>query len=379
MSFKFYKPSEYIDSPNLSLLDILDDKVIFVENITSLIDNRIMNDDLKDAFYNKTKPYECIVIYQYEHIYVDAFMDILERYYIDKKIVIFNTFTSGIKHYFDIKFPNNKFYVKSVIDNIKAHMHPLVHLQESINQRDFKINTTDKRQYLLKAFSFNRSPHRDYIIDVLLKRNLVEGNNISFHNYPFDVENEKITYAKLLNSNNAYNTKEAFALYNTLDYDLINSIRIIPESESFDVMNQPEHTRRNNLASINSYFEILSEAQMPMSDNVESMHHYSYCLTKRTVTPMYFGNIFHIMPFSKLMVDDFNKSDLCTFFDSDDEFFNNLNEDFFFKNENIKKLNHNHNRIKEYYMEHINKNGKHKNFVIRKLEEIFSVELAIFN
>jgi hypothetical protein len=378
MSFKFYKPSEYIDSPNLSLLDILDDKVIFVENIPSLIDNKKMNADLTDAFYNKTKPYECIVIYQYEHIYVDAFMDILERYYIDKKIVIFNTFTSGIKHYFDIKFPNNKFYVKSVIDNIKAHMHPLVHLQESINQRDFKINTTDKRKYLLKAFSFNRSPHRDYVMDVLLKRNLVVGNNISFHNYPFDVENEKITYDKLKNRNNAYNTKEAFKLYNTLDYNLLNSIKIVPESENFDIMNQPEHTKRNSLASVNSYFEILSEAQMPMSDDIESMHHYSYCITKRTVTPMYYGNIFHIMPFSKLMVDDFNKSDLCTFFNSDEEFFNNLHEDFFFKKESIEKLNHNHNRIKEYYIEYIGKNGNHKPFVISKIEELFSVELTIF-
>ena len=84
------------------------------------------------------------------------------------------------------------------------------------------------------------------------------------------------------------------------------------------------------------------------------------------------------MPYSKLMVDDFNKSDLCTFFDSDEEFFNNLNEDFFFKNENIEKLNHNHNRIKEYYMGHINKNGKHKPFVISKIEELFSIELTIF-
>jgi hypothetical protein len=256
-------------------------------------------------------------------------------------------------------------------------MAPLVHLQESINERNFKNNTTDKRKYLLKAFSFNRSPHRDYIMDVLLKRNLVDGNNISFHNYPFDVVNEKITYSKLLNSNNAYNTKDAFNLYNTLDYDLLNSLKIVPESENFDIMNQPEHTKKNSLASLNSYFEILSEAQMPMSYDIESMHHYSYCITKRTVTPMYYGNIFHIMPFSKLMIDDLNKSDLCTFFNSDEEFFDNLNEDFFFNN--VDKLNHNHNRIKEYYIEHIEKKGKHKNFVISKLEEIYSVELVIFN
>jgi hypothetical protein len=376
MAIKFYKPSEFTDFPNLSLLPILDDKVIFVENISALIDNKKMKADLSDAFYNRTKNYECIVLYQYEHIYVDSFVEILERYYVDDKIVIFNTFTSGIKHYFDRKFPNNKFYVKNVIDNIKAHMAPLVHLQESINERNFKNNTTSPRKYLLKAFSFNRSPHRDYIMDVLLKRNLVDGNNISFHNFPFDVGNEKITYSKLMQSNNAYNTKDAFKLYNTLDYNLLNSIKIVPESENFDIMNQPEHTKRNSLASVNSYFEILSEAQMPMSDDIESMYHYSYCITKRTVTPMYYGNTFHIMPFSKLMLDDINKSDLCTFFNSDEEFFDNLNEDFFFNNTD--KLNHNHNRIKEYYMEHIEKNGKHKNFVISKLEEIFSVELVIF-
>ena len=379
MPYKFYKPSEFTDFPNLSVLDMLDDRVIFVENIDCLIDNQKMKPDFVENFYDKTKNYECIVINQYEHIYVDGFMKVLERYYQDGKIVIFNTFTSGIKHFFDKKFPNNKFYVKTIIDNIKAHIVPIIDLQTTINQTDFKINTTDKRKYLLKAFSFNRSPHRDYIMDILLKKDLVRENNISFHNHPFDIKNEEITYSKLMQCNNAYNTLEAFELYKSLDYTTLNTISVIPETENFDIHNQPKHTKQNSLASANSYFEILSEAQMPMSSNVENSQYYTYCATKRTLTPMYYGNIFHIMPFSKLMVDDFNESDLCTFFDSDEEFFNNLNEDFFFKNENIEKLNHNHNRIKEYYMEHINKNGKHKPFVISKIEELFSIELTIFN
>lgn len=378
-SFKFYKPSQFIDSPNFSVSTILDDKVIFVEKNDYLINNQKMKSDLTDAFYDKTKKYKCIVMYHYEHIYVDGIIDLLERYYKDNKIVIFNTFTSGIKYYFDKKFPNNRFYVKSLIDNIRAHIPPLVQLERSRGDKSFTINTTDKRKYLLKAFSFNRSPHRDYIMNELLKRNLVEGNNISFHNYPFDIDNEEITYDKLINCNNSYNTKEAFELYKSLDYELLNSIRVIPESEKFDIHDQPKHTENNSLASANSYCEILSEAQMPLSNDVENSQHYTYCFTKRTITPMFYGSMFHIMPFSKLMLDDFIKNDLCVFFDSNEHFFNNLNEDFFFKKENIEKLNHNHLKIKDYYDENIKIGGKHKNFVISKLEELFSVELTIFN
>lgn len=378
MSSIFYKPSELKDLPNLNISTILDDKVIFAQNISFLVDNKMPKSEWVEDFYNKTKDYECIVIYHYEHIYINGFMSVLEKYYNDDKIVIFNTFTSGIKHYLDKKFPNNKFYVKSIIDNIKGHIIPIIHLQESINETNFQINTTDKRQYLLKAFSFNRSPHRDYIMDTLLKKDLVKGNNISFHNHPFDVKNEKITYSKLMQCNNAYDTAEAFALYKSLDYTTLNSISIIPETENFDIHNQPEHTKMNSLASANSYFEILSEAQMPMSNDVENYQHYTYCVTKRTVTPMYYGNMFHIMPFSKIMIDDFNKNNLCTFFDSDEDFFNNLNEDFFFKKENIEKLNHNHEKIKEYYKEISSLKTKIKPFVISKLEEIFSVKLSTF-
>ena len=378
MAFKFYKPSEYNEIYNISISDVLDEKVIFVENIDSLINNQKITIDEFDKFYNIVKKYECVVIYHYEHIYINGFMSVMNQMYKDGKIVIFNTFTSGIKNYFDKKFPNNKFYVKSIIDNIKGHLEPFVNLENSSTESSFKINTKDKRQYLLKAFSFNRSPHRDYVMDVLMKKKLVDGNNVSFHNHPFDVKNETITYSKLIQCNNAYNTSEAFDMYKSLNYELLNSICIIPESQKFDIHNQPKHTEQNSLASINSYFEILSEAQMPLSTDLENSQYYTYCVTKRTITPLFYGNVFHIMPFSKLMIEDFNKNDICTFFDSDEDFFNNLNEDFFFKKETTEKLIHNHNIVKNYYKEYVKNQSNHKNFVISKLESIFSVELFTF-
>lgn len=379
MALKIYKPSELKDSPNEHISTILDDDVIFVENVSFLIDNYNPASHLIDDLYDKTKQYKCIVIYHYEHIYINGFLEILNRYYKDDKIVIFNTFTSGIKHYFDKKFPNNKFYVKSILDNIKAHIPPIVEMQRNLGGNMFDINTKDKRKYLLKAFSFNRSPHRDYIMDTLLKRNLVEGNNISFHNHPFNVGKEEITYDKLIDCNNAYNTQEARDLYNTLDYNTLNSISIIPELQNFDIHNQPEHTKQNSLASTDSYFEILSEPQMPLSDDIENSSYYTYCVTKRTLTTMFFGTVFHTMPFSKLMIDDFNKNGFCTFFNSNEEFFENLNEDYFFKNETIEKLNHNHRIIKEYITKHIEMGKHNKNFVFSKLEEIFSVEMVKYN
>jgi hypothetical protein len=342
-------------------LEQFDDKVIVIRKVPQLeYKTKLLQEDI-DPFFEKLKKYEVIVFDDCEHIWIDSWIEILMMLNDIGKTIVLTTFSIGIRHYIDKVIPNNKIHYNS-IETLLYH-----HLQAYDSLINKSINFLQKRKYLLKFFSYNRSPHRDYVFDFLIKNKLIEGNNLSFHNYPFEILKDELN---LKSVNQSYCFDEADDLIKDIDFKTLNNLRIIPESESFNIQEQVEQTKKNFDASTNSYFEIISEAQMPVSKDPINSLHYTYSITRRTLTPILFGNVFHIIPNSKLFEDELTNAGFQLFFKDDDDFLNNLNEEFYFKSETQYKIKHNFNLLNKIYHNHIGQRLP----ILTKIEEIYSIK-----
>jgi hypothetical protein len=342
-------------------LEQFDDKVIVIRKVPQLeYKTKLLQEDI-DPFFEKLKKYEVIVFDDCEHIWIDSWIEILMMLNDIGKTIVLTTFSIGIRHYIDKVIPNNKIHYNS-IETLLYH-----HLQAYDSLINKSINFLQKRKYLLKFFSYNRSPHRDYVFDFLIKNKLIEGNNLSFHNYPFEILKDELN---LKSVNQSYCFDEADDLIKDIDFKTLNNLRIIPESESFNIQEQGEQTKKNFDASTNSYFEIISEAQMPISNDPLNSLHYTYSITRRTLTPILFGNVFQIMPNSKLFEDELTSVGFQLFFKDNEDFLNNLNEDFYFKSETQYKIKHNFNLLNKIYHNHIGQRLP----ILTKIEEIYSIK-----
>jgi len=344
-------------------LEQFDDKVVIIRNIPQLpFKHKILKEDV-ESFYEKIKSYEVIVFDDCEHIWIDSWVDILIMLNNAGKVIMLTTFSIGIKHYLDKIIPNNKIHYNSIEKLFYGHL--TAHQSLFFNH---KLELFKKRQYLLKFFSFNRNPQRDYVFDFLIKNNLIEGNNLSFHNYPFEQLNDELD---LKDANLSYSFDEVNEFLKDVDMKRLNNLRIIPSSESFNIQEQGEQTKKNFDASYDSYFEIISEAQMPISNDPLNSLHYTYSITRRTLTPILFGNVFHIMPNSKSFEDELTSVGFQLFFKDDEDFLNNLNEDFYFKEETQFKIKHNHRLLSKIYHNNI---SNPKPPILEKIEQIYSIK-----
>lgn len=344
---------EYANRMHSELSHSLNDKVIILRKMPSFCFDSKMNAVQITKAMREIQNYEVIIITDAEQIYLNGWFDFLKLINDSGKFIILETFTVGIKHYLNKKIPNNNILLMNIDDLLSTHIER--HFESAIEL----FNTQNKRQFLLKHFSYNRNPHRDYITDFLLKRNLVNNNNITFHNFPKNTPNLK-------EKNIAYCYSEAENLLKDVDLESLNNLQIIPESENFYIENQNLQSQKLIKANSNTYFEIISEAQMPLSDDPDNFFHYTYSITKRTLFPLLFGNVFHYMPNSIILQDDLKNFGIEMFFKNDNDFLNNLNEEFYFDKNTQYKLLHNFELIKSVY-----ENRKNEMFTIRKLKEIF--------
>ena len=342
-------------------LEQFDDKVVIVRKLPQVsYKNPILREDI-DPFFEKIKHYEVVVFDDCEHIWIDSWIEILVMLNDIGKTIILTTFSIGIRHYIDKVIPNNKIHYNS-IETLLYHQ-----LQAYDTLLNKELDFSKKRKYLLKFFSYTRNPQRDYVFDFLIKNKLIEGNNLSFHNHPFETLGDELDLKSI---NQSYCFDEADELLKNVDFKSLNNLRIIPSSENFNIQNQSIQTERNFDASSNSYFEIISEAQMPMSKDLTNSLHYTYSITRRTSTPILFGSVFHIMPNSKLFEDELINAGFELFFKDDDDFLNNLNEEFYFKPETQYKIKHNYNLLNKIYNNRIGEASP----ILTKIEEIYSIK-----
>lgn len=370
MSFepvKILKFSEAIlESSNITYINLeeFDDRVIVLRNIPQLeYKRKLLQEDI-EPFFEKIKKYEVIVFDDCEHIWIDSWIDLLKMLNDANKIIIMTTFSIGIRYYLDKIMPNNKIHYNSIQKLAFDHLQPYQSLLLN------KLDLSKKRKYLLKCFSYNRSPHRDYVFDFLIKRGLIDGNNISFHNHPFEELSDDLN----LNSvNQSYCFDEVKDLLKDVDLKRLNNLRIIPESENFNIQHQGKQTENNFEASYNSYFEIITESQVPISNDPLNSLHYTYSISRRTLTPILFGNIFHIMPSSKLYEQELIDAGFQLFFKDDEDFLTNLNEDFYFNQTTQDKIKHNYMLLSTIIYEY-NRKHKFESFILQKIEEIYSIK-----
>jgi hypothetical protein len=345
-------------------LEQFDNKIIFVRRVPqNSYKKKVPISDI-ELFFEKIKDYEVIIFDDCEHIWIDSWIELLIMLNNADKTIILTTFSIGIRYYLDKVIPNNKIHYNSIEKLFCNHLQPYSSLLKK------SMDFSNKRKYLLKFFSYNRSPHRDYVFDFLLKNKLIEGNNVSFHNYPFEELSDKLD---LKNASQTYCFDEVEDLIKDIDFKTLNNLRIIPSSESFNLQEQKEQTKKNFDASSNSYFEIISEAQMPLSKDPLNSLYYTYSITRRTLTPILFGSVFHIMPDSKLFEDELTNAGFQLFFKDNDDFLNNLNEEFYFKAETQSKINHNYNLLNKILDNHI----EFEMFILKKIEQIYSIKFEI--
>jgi hypothetical protein len=343
-------------------LEQFDDRIVIIRKIPQLEYKKLVAKSDIELFFEKIKHYEVIIFDDCEHIWVDSWIELLIMLNDVGKDIILTTFSIGIKYYLDKIIPNNKIHYNSIQKLLCNHLQP----DSSLIKKS--MDFSNKRKYLLKFFSYNRSPHRDYVFDFLIKNKLIEGNNVSFHNHPFEELSDELD---LKSASQTYCFDEVENLIKDIDFKTLNNLRIIPKSESFNIQSQREQTKKNFDASSDSYFEIISEAQMPLSNDPTNSLHYTYSITRRTLTPILFGNVFHIMPNSKLFEDELTNAGFQLFFKDNDDFLNNLNEEFYFKPETQNKINHNYNLLNNIYNNHI----EFEMFILSKIEEIYSIKL----
>lgn len=350
--------STYIRYKNLEKYD---DKVVIIRNIPQYNYKRQILKSHIESFYEKIKNYETIVFDDCEHIWIDSWIELLIMLNEANKNIIITTFSIGIRFYLDKVIPNNKIYFNTIQTIFQNHLYPYA-------SAFYKpISFLRKREYLLKFFSYNRTPQRDYVVDFLLKNNLIDGNNISFHNFPFETLDDELD---LKTANHSYCFYEADEMLENVDFKSLNNLRIIPKSENFNIENQTKQIENNSDASFNSYFEIITEAQIPFSKDPMNSLHYTYSITKRTLIPILFGNVFHIMPECKLFEDELTNAGFQLFFKNDEDFLNNLNEDFYFNSETQYKIHHNHNLLNELYTGR----SEYEIFILQKIEQIYNIK-----
>lgn len=371
MSLEFVKILKFsetiLESSSFTYINLeeFDDRVIILKNVPQLEYKKKLSilEDI-EPFFEKIKKYEVIVFDDCEHIWIDSWIDLLKILNDNNKTIIITSFSIGIRHYINNIIPNNKIHFNSFAKVAYDYLQPYENLIL------YKLDLLKKRKFLLKFFSYNRNPQRDYVFDFLIKNKLIEGNNLSFHNYPFEELKDELDleYANL-----SYCFDEVNDLLKDVDLKALNNLRIIPDSETFNIQNQGEQTEKNYDASYNSYFEIISEAQMPFSNDPSNSLHYTYSITRRTLAPILFGNVFHIMPNSKLFEQELIDVGFQLFFKDDEDFLNNLNEDFYFKETTQNKIKHNFKLLRTIIYDY-NKKHKLDSFIIQKIEEIYSIK-----
>ena len=95
----------------------------------------------------------------------DAINDYIKKLDLWKAHVIFKSLVRIAKEKKDVKL------MKKIRNKDNTHI---------VEDFNIKFNTENKRKYLLKFFSYNRTPARDFIIQYLINNNLIEKNNISY-------------------------------------------------------------------------------------------------------------------------------------------------------------------------------------------------------
>lgn len=248
--------------------------------------------------------------------------------------------------------PVNKFFLdKRYNSKINANT-----FEMSFRIPEYETNAfIDVKDIKLLFLNFNRSANRDYIICELNRRNELYNpeNYISFHNHLSNWEcNETIEKYEITNTD--YSKK-----YN-IDFDFLRELKIIPkfyaalnEHNNSDLNNKDPKKSDADVQSdaynlyMKSKFNIICEYYFGSVTNKDEYSNFNYILTNKTIFPLLFKNVFYIQESNDTISKNLEKLGFQIFFWNIEDFFLNLNDNFYYSEIIQQKLNHNRELAKD--------------------------------
>ncbi len=313
----------------------------FPKDEVIVLDDSFMNepsDEIMDGFFEYVNSYKFIIFAYSEHWNSVKVKDLVVRLIDAGKCVLFSNFTFGYEHYLRkyIK-SDNLFYIPLENTIYESYNNTFIQKKE--------YNLAYDKTKLLLYFTYNRAPHKDYVIQLLKNNNLIDldGNLITYHNFIPNVD-FPITLEKLSNNGFFYKTKQEleFIKQNNIDMEFLSTYQRIIDSENFNIQNQQLQRLNLQIAHSKSMFNIISEACSPIYSNDENdVLNYFSNISGKTIFPILFENVFHITPKNHLYESALKQIGFEFYFESDEEFLKNLNESYYYSNETQSKIKHN--------------------------------------
>lgn len=304
---------------------MLDNKGYFEKNNILIMNNGFSIHENQEFFYNHVKTSNCVVFDYQEHIPKSELLHL--EYLAENGITTyFTTFLITLKNYFNKKYPNNKFIFPDIMTVNNSHL--------TMTHSGLYWKPPYERKYLLKFFSSCRKPHRDEALRFILDNNLdkIESNIISYRENKFSGFNNGI-YIDAEQEDSHFGMNEqsynGFELIHPTQKDIIPyGDQTIQDMELYKIHSE-------------SMFNLLCEAVVPLHNSKTELFRNISSVSKRTILPIIFKNIFHIYPKNKPLEEWLIQHGFELFFNSDDEFLENLNKDFYYSESVQQKLENN--------------------------------------
>jgi hypothetical protein len=309
---------------------------------------------LNNELIQLSNGYKVVLFSSLEQIRIDFIYEFIEHCISNNIRIIFDTFTFGYEDILKQKYNSELISYRPIELNFIKCVELLMYTQN----KPLVVNG-GVRTKLLKFCSFNRNLGKDYIIWELHKRNLLsdERNIITYHNKVHGIH-VKTKDNLMLGMSDWYSPSEV-ELAGDIDFEFLKDLTLIPELESFDVGSLQKEQRVRLIEMHNdSMFNIIMEASYSFVDDISNpIYNFSSLFTK-TIFPMYFRNVIYTMPSQSKLTNKLKEMGFELFFETDDEFFNNMTSEYYNSDDTQRKLTHNHNLVVKIYSDTKRKYGE---------------------
>lgn len=322
---------------------MFDNKGYFEKTKTLIIDNHFNPTNtsltfLKDNFDEIIESANLIIFNFQENIPKEILFVIEDLVNKNVKFYIL-TFSLTLKNYFDKKYPNHKVEFPNIYASNNYHYTP--------SHFELMLNPEGDRIYDLMYFHASRKPFRDKTTRFLIDNNLVNDKNII-----------SIRYNTHLDDMGTFLLYEDYHQENTfldIQYDEFeNYFNVHPTQQDVLPWNDQRYQDAKLYEShVNSKFNIITEACYPYENSEHEILRNISSVSKRTIFPILFKNVFHIYPKNKPLETWLIENGFKLFFENDNDFLNNLKSEYYYRNDVQEKLEHNAKLMRSFFIQGI--------------------------
>ena len=248
-----------------------------------------------------------------------------------------NSFCITLQNYFDTKYRPGLASFPTLSSANQGHF------RRKLPWFDILKVKSKERKYRIKHFTNLRKINRDIAFDFLQKNGFcTEENLITFRGNNLTNFDE---YKSYLTEN----------CYKEFDYNSLNEIHY--ESETQKNLDPAKYKETADDLLFHSHenvmFDIVTESVHPWENSDREILQKISSVTKRIILPCLFKNVFHIYPKNKPLETWLVNNGFELFFNSDDDFLENCNKEFYLSNDVQKKLEKNYSLMLSLYFEEL--------------------------